>query len=80
MNPALPLSVLIAASLMWGLAWLPLKQLERLGLSGIALTFIAASVAAALLLPRLLRERRRWRGQGRYLLLIADLPGAVFPR
>ena len=75
MNPALPLTVLIAASLMWGLAWLPLKQLERLGLSGIALTFIAASVAAALLLPRLLRERRRWRGQGRYLLLIAALGG-----
>ena len=75
MNPALPLSVLIAASLMWGLAWLPLKQLEHMGLSGIALTFIAASAAAALLLPRLLRGRGRWRGQGRYLLLIAALGG-----
>jgi len=75
MNPALPLTVLLAASFMWGLAWLPLKQLDRLGVSGIALTFIAASAAAALLLPRLLRERGRWRGQGRYLLLIAVLGG-----
>lgn len=75
MNPALPLTVLVAASCMWGLAWLPLKQLDRLGLGGIALTFVAAGSAAIWLLPRLLRERPRWRGQGRYLLLIAVLGG-----
>lgn len=75
MNPALPLAALVAASFMWGLAWLPLKQLERMGLSGVALMLIAAGAAAVLLVPRLLRERRRWRGQGGYLLLIAALGG-----
>lgn len=75
MNPALPLAVLVAASFMWGLAWLPLKQLERLGLSGVSLTFIACGAGAALLVPRLLRERDRWRGETRWLLLIALLGG-----
>lgn len=75
MNPALPLAVLFAASFMWGLAWLPLKQLERMGLSGIALTFIACGTGAALLVPRFVRERRHWRGQARWLLLIALLGG-----
>ena len=31
MNPLLPLAVLLAASFLWGLSWLPLKALERLG-------------------------------------------------
>lgn len=75
MNPALPLTVLFAASFMWGLAWLPLKQLERLGLSGIALTFIACGAAAALLVPRFVRERAHWRGETRWLLAIAVLGG-----
>lgn len=46
-----------------------------MGLSGVALMLIAAGAAAVLLVPRLLRERRRWRGQGGYLLLIAALGG-----
>lgn len=75
MNAALPMATLIAASLMWGLAWLPLKHLERLGLSGIALTLAACGVAAICLVPRLLREHRHWHGQGRHLLLIAALGG-----
>ena len=75
MNPALPLAVLFAASFMWGLAWMPLKQLERLGLSGIALTFIACGAAAALLVPRFVRERAHWRGEKRWLLAIALLGG-----
>ncbi len=75
MNPLLPLAVLLAASFLWGLAWLPLKALERLGLSGVALTFIACGAAAALLVPRLLRERASWRGEKRWLLAIALLGG-----
>lgn len=75
MNPALPLAVLLAASFLWGMAWLPLKALERLGISGVALTFIACGAAAALLVPHLLRERNAWRAEKRWLLLIALLGG-----
>ena len=75
MNALLPLAVLLAASIMWGLAWLPLKGLAGLGLSGIALTVVACGAAAALLVPRLAHERRYWRGEARWLLLIALLGG-----
>jgi drug/metabolite transporter (DMT)-like permease len=75
MNPLLPLAVLLAASFLWGLSWLPLKALERLGLSGVALTFIACGAAAAVLVPRLVRERESWRAEKRWLLMIALLGG-----
>lgn len=75
MNALLPPAVLVAASFMWGLAWLPLKALAGLGLSGIALTVVACGAAAALLIPRLVHERRYWRGEMRWLLLIALLGG-----
>ena len=77
MNPLLPLAVLLAASFLWGLAWLPLKALERLGLSGVALTFIACGAAAALLIPHLVRERASWRAEKRWLLMIALLGGVT---
>jgi drug/metabolite transporter (DMT)-like permease len=71
----LPLAVLASASFMWGLAWLPLKALERMGLSGVALTFLACGTAATLLLPLLWRQRRAWPGDSGSLLLIAALGG-----
>jgi drug/metabolite transporter (DMT)-like permease len=73
--PVLPLVALVAASFMWGLAWLPLKALERLGLSGIGLTFVACAAAAVPLVPWLARERRQWRGDARWLIAIAVLGG-----
>jgi len=75
MNPLLPLAVLLAASFLWGLAWMPLKALERIGVSGIALTFIASAAAAAILIPRSVRERDSWRAEKRWLLMIALLGG-----
>lgn len=75
MNALAPLAVLVTASFMWGLAWLPLKALERAGLGGVALTFVACGAAAALLAPRFVRERTHWRGETRWLLAIAALGG-----
>ena len=75
MNALAPLAVLVTASFMWGLAWLPLKALERAGLGGVALTFVACGAAAALLAPRFVRERTYWRGETRWLLAIAALGG-----
>ena len=70
-----PLLVLIAASCMWGIAWMPLKGLAASGFSGLALVFIASFVAAASLVPRLIAERDSLRGQGAWLLAIAVLGG-----
>lgn len=75
MKPTYTLLILIAASIMWGLSWLPLKALNQLGIEGIPLTFIAYGAITVLLLPLLIIQRERWRGEGRWLLLIAVLGG-----
>jgi drug/metabolite transporter (DMT)-like permease len=75
MNQRLPVIVLVGASLMWGTMWWPLKQINALGIEGIPLTFGAFGAVTLLLLPMLLSQRRRWAGEGRYLLLIALLGG-----
>jgi drug/metabolite transporter (DMT)-like permease len=75
MKPSYTLLILIAASIMWGLSWLPLKALNQLGIEGIPLTFIAYGAITVLLLPLMIIQRERWRGEGRWLLLIAVLGG-----
>lgn len=75
MNRSLPVLVLLAASLMWGVTWWPLKQINALGIDGIPLAFGAFGALSLVLLPLLVVQRRRWRGEGRYLLLIAALGG-----
>lgn len=75
MNAALPLTALITASLMWGLAWLPLRGLHRLGVDGVPLTCLAFAAAGAVLAPALLAQRGRWHGEGGFLWLIALLGG-----
>lgn len=75
MNAALPVTVLVAASMLWGTAWLPLKALNELGVHGIPLTLVAYGAATALVLPVLLAQRRQWRGWGAWLLAIVVVGG-----
>lgn len=75
MNRSLPVMVLLAASIMWGVTWWPLRQINALGIDGIPLAFGAFGALTIVLLPLLLVQRRRWAGEGRYLLLIAALGG-----
>ena len=70
-----PLLVLVTASCMWGIAWMPLKGLAASGFSGLSLVVFASFVAAGCLVPRLLAERDALRGQGAWLLAIAVLGG-----
>jgi len=71
----LPLLLLFGASCMWGLAWMPMKALAARGFSGVALVLVACGTAGLILLPRLVTERKTWRGQGAWLLGIALLGG-----
>lgn len=75
MNGSLPVLVLLIASVMWGVTWWPLKQINALGIDGVPLAFGAFGAVSLLLLPLLFLRRRRWAGEGRYLLLIALLGG-----
>ncbi len=75
MTPALPVTVLIFASLMWGVTWWPLKSLHALGIEGLPLTFVAYGASCVIMLPILIAQRRRWQGQHGGLLAIALLGG-----
>lgn len=75
MNAALPVTVLLAASVLWGTAWLPLKALNQMGVEGIPLTVVAYGAATALALPLLWLQRSRWRGWGPWLVAILCVGG-----
>ncbi len=75
MSPAIPLAALVLASVLWGLAWLPLRGLHGIGIAGLPLTLVAFGTAGAALLPGLLRQRAHWRGEGGWLISIALLGG-----
>ena len=64
MRPLLPVTLLVLSSFLWGCAWLPLKGLERLGMSGLSMTAVAAGSAGLVLVPVALRQRSAWRGRG----------------
>jgi len=61
MAPLLPVVVLLASALMWGVTWMPLRFLNALGIGGPQLSAVAFGAAALLLLPPALRQRRSWR-------------------
>ena len=74
-GPEAPVLALVGASLLWGLAWIPLKGLAAFGLAGLPLSAASFGAASLVLLPLLLRSRREWRGQARWLVLIGVLGG-----
>jgi drug/metabolite transporter (DMT)-like permease len=74
-SPSLPVAALFVSSVLWGLAWLPLKYMHGLGLDGVPLTLVSYGAVALLLLPVCWRQARLWRGGGHMLLLIALLGG-----
>jgi drug/metabolite transporter (DMT)-like permease len=72
---SLPVILLVLSSLLWGCAWIPLRALEGLGLSGLSMTAVAAGSAALCLSPFAVRERATWRGKGALGLLLIFLLG-----
>lgn len=66
----IPLTVLFWSSVLWGLAWWPLKHLSAQGLSGIPLIFIAYGSVGIFLLPLLYWQRRQWLPHWKLLLLV----------
>lgn len=62
---------------MWGLSWLPLKALNKLGFESITLNLISFSLLSVLLLPFLIRQYSLWQRYKPTMLLIALLGGAA---
>lgn len=77
MRHGLAVSILFTSSIGWGLTWLPIKGITQMGLDGIYLVLIAFSSAGLLLSPVLYAQRHAWRGNLRFLLLIALYGGVA---
>jgi drug/metabolite transporter (DMT)-like permease len=77
MSSRLPVIVLLSASVLWGLSWLPLKQINAMGIDGIALTMSAYGILAFALTPLLIRQRRIWMEHKKAMLLILLLGGGA---
>jgi len=70
-------SVLFAASILWGLSWLPLKYLNELGFDGLPLTLFLYLLMFVMMLPVIWSQRQYIPTSWRMLLLIALLGGGA---
>lgn len=75
MRQSLSVTILFISSVGWGLTWFPAKGISQMGLDGMHLVLIAFASGGILMSPSLFLQRRSWRGNARYLLLIALLGG-----
>jgi drug/metabolite transporter (DMT)-like permease len=75
LNPAYPVLVLMTASVLWGLSWLPLKYFAGFGLEGIPVTLVGHGSVGVLGLGLLLQRRELWLRHWRGMLLLAAVGG-----
>ncbi len=69
-EPRLALLSLLTGSVIWGFTWLPLKFFAAAGLNGHAVSLTAYVLVALVSLPFIWRERRQWRRETHWLILI----------
>ncbi len=69
--------VLFAASVLWGLSWLPLKYLNQQGFDGIELTLFLYLIMFGLMLPWLWAKRGQIKPHWKVLLGVALLGGGA---
>lgn len=71
----LPTFVLLGASVLWGLTWLPLKHFGSLGIAGPLVTLSAHGSVGVLAIPLLALRRDTWRRAWSSLALLAVFGG-----
>jgi drug/metabolite transporter (DMT)-like permease len=75
LHPAYPVLVLVSASALWGLSWLPLKYFASFGIEGVPVTLVGHGSVGVLAIGLLWRRRALWQRAWRYLLLLAAVGG-----
>lgn len=71
----LAVSILLGGSVLWGLFWWPLKELNAAGIHGSFVQAVAYGLPALALLPWAWRSRAAWTDRAGLLLLMAFLGG-----
>src|SRR3954466_15991256 len=74
-RPLYPVLVLLAASVAWGLTWIPLKYFGGFGLRGVNVTLVAHGSVGLLSLPWLACRASAWRSDWRGMLLLSMFGG-----
>lgn len=77
MRAHLPVFVLLGASVLWGLTWLPLKGINAMGIDGIGLVFLAYGILALILSPLLIKQFPIWKEHKKMMFLIALFGGGA---
>ncbi|MDX1295748.1 MAG: DMT family transporter, partial [Sulfurimonadaceae bacterium] len=72
-----PVIVLFAASVLWGLSWLPLKSINAMGIEGLLFSMGAYGILALALTPLFVRQKALWKQHKRAMLLIALFGGGA---
>lgn len=75
MQQRLPVIILLLSSIGWGLTWIPIKTIQKMGLPAEHLIFIAFSSAAIALLPWMYRQRHLWLPAIGLMLLLSVFGG-----
>lgn len=75
--PLYPVLVLVTASVLWGLTWLPLKYFGGFGLQGVTVTLVAHGSVGVLAVAWLARRFGRWRAQWKGLLALCACGGVA---
>jgi len=77
MSVHLPVVVLLGASVLWGLSWLPLKSINTMGIDGVSLIFVVYGLLALTLSPLLIKQFMVWKEHKQVMLLIALFGGGA---
>jgi drug/metabolite transporter (DMT)-like permease len=75
LNPFLPVLVMLGASTLWGLTWIPLKHFASFGVQGVLVTLVGHGSVGALAAVLLLLGRRRWWASRRTLAWLTGFGG-----
>ena len=73
----MPVLILMGASVMWGLSWLPLKHINSLGVEGLVLAFLSYGILSLALLPLLVRHTNVLFRHKKAMLFIALFGGGA---
>jgi drug/metabolite transporter (DMT)-like permease len=77
MSTHLPVIVLLGASVLWGLTWIPLKSINAMGIDGIPLIFFTYGIMALILMPLLIKQFSIWKEHKKMMFLIALFGGGA---
>lgn len=77
MRTHLPVLVLLGASVLWGLSWLPLKGINEMGIDGVGLIFGSYGILALALSPLLIKQFSIWVEHKKVMILIALFGGGA---